>query len=636
MMQASELSVLATTVLWAAFAVGVAFGAIAQRTQFCTMGALADVLTMGDWTRMRMWALAAGVAVLGFNAMALVGWIDAADSIYARPRLIWLSHLLGGAMFGVGMVLASGCSSKMLVRIGGGSLKALVVFCVLGLAAYATLRGLTAVWRVGSVDTVAVVWPVPQDLPSLLSYASGLPRAAAIALPAAAVGVGLIAWVLARPEGRRAETWLGGAGIGALVVAGWWVSGRLGHVAEHPATLESAFLATNTRAMESLTFVAPIAYTVDWLILYSDASKHLSIGIVSVVGVVLGSALAALAGGNFHWEGFAGTEDTANHIVGALLMGVGGVTALGCTVGQGLSGLSTLSVGSLIALVGIIGGALAALALPGLARGATGMNPPLAPEDDAPDLERRFGALRRLYGDAGYQRLRALRVAVVGVGGVGSWAAEALARSGVAELVLIDLDHVAESNVNRQLQATSDTLGQAKVLALQARMAAIHPGCAVRPLEAFVEPDNWPALLPQPVDVLIDACDQVRAKLALAAWALQTGTPLVCAGAAGGKQAPQHVAVADLADVTHDPLLASLRQRLRREHAAPRQGPIGLRCVFSRETVRRPAGQDGAVDGSLNCAGYGSSVAVTATFGMTAAAEAIALCLPRGGKTEPI
>jgi tRNA A37 threonylcarbamoyladenosine dehydratase len=251
-----------------------------------------------------------------------------------------------------------------------------------------------------------------------------------------------------------------------------------------------------------------------------------------------------------------------------------------------------------------------------------------APPDEA-DLERRFGGLRRLYGDAGYARLRGLAVAVVGVGGVGSWAAEALARSGVGTLVLIDLDHVAESNVNRQVQATEPTLGQAKVLALQDRIALIHPGCSVLPVEAFVEPGNWPALLPQRVDVLIDACDQVRAKLALATWSRASGTPLVCVGAAGGKRLPQRVEVDDLAGATHDPLLASLRQRLRREHGAPRTGPMGLRCVYSRETVAAPAGGC-AVDGSLNCQGYGSSVTVTATFGMTAAAAAIELALAAG------
>ena len=162
---------------------------------------------------------------------------------------------------------------------------------------------------------------------------------------------------------------------------------------------------------------------------------------------------------------------------------------------------------------------------------------PALPEHDlAPDLERRFGGLRRLYGDAGYARLRAARVAVVGLGGVGSWAAEALARSGVAELTLIDLDHVAESNINRQVQALGATLGQAKAQALAARVADIHPGCVVHAVEEFAGPDNWPALLPRPIDALIDACDQVRAKQALAAWALRERVAFVCVGAAGGKQ----------------------------------------------------------------------------------------------------
>lgn len=244
------------------------------------------------------------------------------------------------------------------------------------------------------------------------------------------------------------------------------------------------------------------------------------------------------------------------------------------------------------------------------------------------DLERRFGGLRRLFGDAAYARLRAARVAVIGVGGVGSWAAEALARSGVAQLALVDLDHVSESNVNRQLQALGATMGQAKVQALRERIADIHPACIVHAIEEFVDESNWPALLAHPVDAVIDACDQVRAKTALAAWALLSGTPLVSAGAAGGKTRPQAVEVADLAAVTHDPLLASLRQRLRKQHGAARNGPIGVRCVFSREPVTPPA--DGAncdVDGSLNCHGYGSSVAVTATFGMVAASEAIDLVI---------
>jgi len=250
--------------------------------------------------------------------------------------------------------------------------------------------------------------------------------------------------------------------------------------------------------------------------------------------------------------------------------------------------------------------------------------PPMTPTPaDEADLERRFGGLRRLYGDAAYRRIRAARVAVVGLGGVGSWTAEALARSGVAALVLFDLDHVAASNVNRQVQATTATLGQHKGLALRERFAGIHPGCELTVVDAFVEPGNWPALLPQPVDALVDACDQVRAKAALATWSLAGGTPLVCVGAAGGKRAPQRVEVEDLADTTHDPLLASLRQRLRKDVAVPCAGRIGVRCVFSRESVAAP--QDSCdSDGTLNCHGYGSSVTVTATFGMVAAAEALA------------
>ena len=251
---------------------------------------------------------------------------------------------------------------------------------------------------------------------------------------------------------------------------------------------------------------------------------------------------------------------------------------------------------------------------------------------DTPDLERRFGGLRRLYGEAGYERLRRLRVAVVGLGGVGSWAVEALARSGVAELTLIDMDHVAESNINRQIQATGATVGMAKGLALATRVADIHPGCRLHVVDEFVDAANWPGLLTGPVDALVDACDQVRAKAAMAAWALREKVPLVCCGAAGGKRHAERLDIADLAAVTHDPLLASLRNRLRREHGATRagQGAIGIRCVFSRESVAPPADAscdiDGG-DGSLNCHGYGSSVMVTASFGLAAAGEAIALCL---------
>lgn len=243
---------------------------------------------------------------------------------------------------------------------------------------------------------------------------------------------------------------------------------------------------------------------------------------------------------------------------------------------------------------------------------------------DGADLERRFGGLRRLYGDDAYARVRAARVAVIGLGGVGSWAVEALARSGVQALTLIDFDHVAESNVNRQVQALSATLGQSKAQALRERIAGIHPTCEVRAIEAFAEPGNWPALLEgEAVDAVIDACDQGAAKLVMSAWALAQRMPFVTVGAAGGKREAQRVEVADLAEASHDPLLAALRQRLRRQ-GAPRGGAIGVRCVFSREAVAPPANADAcASDGSLNCRGYGSTVVVTATFGLVAAGEVL-------------
>jgi uncharacterized protein len=259
------------------------------------------------------------------------------------------------------MVLASGCGSKTLVRIGGGNLKSLVVFVMLGIAALATLKGITGVARVATVDRVALDLAGPQDLPSVAARAFGWAKPMVAHVLSVVLGGGLIAWSLARREGRRGDVLLGGVGIGAVIVAMWWVSGRLGHVAEDPNTLQEAFVATNSQRMESLSFVAPVAYTIDWLLWFSDKSKLLTIGIVSTVGVVVGSALVALASRTFRWEGFANAEDTANHLVGGTLMGVGGITALGCTIGQGLSGVSTLAIGSFIALAGIIGGAVLAL-----------------------------------------------------------------------------------------------------------------------------------------------------------------------------------------------------------------------------------------------------------------------------------
>ncbi len=350
-----------TWVLSAAFAAAAVFGFIAQRTHFCTMGAVSDIVNMGSWTRMRMWAAAVAVAMIGFHTLTWMGWIDPAQTIYAGSRVVWLSALLGGTLFGVGMVLASGCGSKTLIRIGGGSLKALTVFFVMGFAAYATLSGVFAVLRVNTVDTVAFDMPGGAALPAWLSQVTGLGVGQTGLGLSLAVGGVLLAWSLSSRDFRTPGNLLGGIGLGLTVTAMWWISGRLGFVAEHPETLESVYLATDSGRMESFSFTAPMAYAQDWLIRFSDTSNLLTIGVVAVGGVVLGSFLQALLDRSFQWEGFRGTQDTALHLGGATLMGVGGVTALGCTVGQGLSGLSTLSVTSFIAVTGIVSGAVIGL-----------------------------------------------------------------------------------------------------------------------------------------------------------------------------------------------------------------------------------------------------------------------------------
>jgi hypothetical protein len=355
------LAALKSQVLWAAFALAVAFGFIAQRTHFCTMGAISDVVNMGSWTRMRMWGMAVGVAAVGFYGMAWLGWIDGNKSIYTSGRIIWLSATVGGLLFGFGMVLASGCGSKTLVRIGAGSLKSLVVFFVMGFFAFATLRGVLAVWRVNTVDVVAFEISAGGALPDWVAAGLGLNAGVAGLLMALLVGGALIVWALAERDFRSGNNLLAGLGLGAVIAAMWWVSGHLGFVVEHPETLEAVYLASNTRRMESLTFAAPMAYMLDWLIFYSDTSKLLTFGVVTVAGVVVGSFVQSLLEGSFRWEGFRSTQDTALHLVGAACMGVGGVTALGCTVGQGLSGLSTLSLTSVIAVAGIGLGAVIGL-----------------------------------------------------------------------------------------------------------------------------------------------------------------------------------------------------------------------------------------------------------------------------------
>ena len=359
----ADVQSLEAEVLWASFGVCVVFGALAQRTHFCTMGAVSDIVNIGSWVRMRMWGMAVGVAMIGFYAMAWLGWIDPAQSLYGSSHVAALSALVGGALFGFGMVLASGCGSKTLVRIGEGNLKSLVVFYVMGLAAFATMRGLTGWWKSQTLDRVGFDIAAGSALPAWLSPLLGTQAGSTGLALALLVGGGLVIWSLANAEFREsANNLLAGFGVGAVIVAMWWVIGHLGFIAEHPETLEPTYLGTAGGRMQALSFTSPMARTLEWVIMF-DAGKTLTLGVVSVVGVVLGAAVYALASGTFQWEGFRSTQDTALHLVGAVCMGVGGVTAGGCTVGQGLSGLSTLSLTSVIAVVGILGGAVVGLRL---------------------------------------------------------------------------------------------------------------------------------------------------------------------------------------------------------------------------------------------------------------------------------
>ena len=259
---------------------------------------------------------------------------------------------------------------------------------------------------------------------------------------------------------------------------------------------------------------------------------------------------------------------------------------------------------------------------------------------------RRFGGIARLYGAHGLHALQQAHVCVVGVGGVGSWAVEALARSGVGKLTLIDLDNIAESNVNRQIHALTPDFGKVKVTALRERIVQINPDCQVVEIEDFVDESNLAELFRLPFDFVIDAIDQVRIKTAMAAYFVRHKQPFIISGGAGGQRNPALIATADLSQTTHDPLLSNLRYTLRKKYGFPRQGKMRVPCVYSREQITPPqiAQACDAPQGSLktedrmdapqglSCAGYGASMLVTASFGLHCATVAIEHIVRRGGR----
>jgi uncharacterized membrane protein YedE/YeeE len=343
-----------------AFLLAFVFGAVGNRTRFCTLGAVSDWVSMGELTRMRMWLLAIAVALLGSSALHVAGIVDLSKSIYLSPNFTWLSHLVGGFLFGVGMTLGSGCGSKTLIRVGAGNLKSLVVYVFLGIAAYMTLRGILGAFRVGVLEKAAVTLPTGQDLPSLLASVTAVSQGTWVVLLAAAIAGAILAFVYASGHFRSSFDYTqGGVVTGLVVVGGWYVSGHVGYVAEDPNTLQEAFVATNTGRMESFSFVAPLAFTLEYLMLWTDKSRIITYGIASAAGVIAGSAAYALASRTFRWEGFRDAEDTAMHVLGGILMGFGGICALGCTIGQGISGFSTLALGSIITFGAMVAGSAA-------------------------------------------------------------------------------------------------------------------------------------------------------------------------------------------------------------------------------------------------------------------------------------
>jgi uncharacterized membrane protein YedE/YeeE len=326
-----------TAVALAAFVAGLVFGAVVQRTHFCTMGAIADLTLFGDGRRMRAWLLAIAVGLFGSQALAFAGVIDLSSTPYRTSDILWLGALLGGLMFGFGMTLTGGCASRNLVRLGAGNLKSLIVLLVMAVAAYMTMNGLFSLARV-RLEDVSGITTEDQGLATMLGLA-GL----TVLLFALVIAVALT-WLCFKDRKFRAsgKDVTAGLVLGALIPIGWLISGLLGADDFEPEPLAS------------FTFVGPVARSLIYLMTYPAAP--VSFGIAAVGGVLLGGFIASRATGDFRIEGFSSLDDLIRHLIGAAMMGVGGVLGLGCTVGQGMTGLSTLAFGSVLTTLSIMAG----------------------------------------------------------------------------------------------------------------------------------------------------------------------------------------------------------------------------------------------------------------------------------------
>lgn len=338
------------TVLFAGLAIGVALGALSRWSLFCTFGAVADVFVIGDHQRLRGWALAIACALVGTQAMHLGGWIDLGESFYLSERFGWAGAVIGGFCFGIGMALVGTCSYGSLIRLGGGDLKSLVVMLVIAITAYMTLHGPLAFVRVQVIGAADLdLWSIgSQGLPEVLSAILPLGAETVRILLVAILGFGLLVYCFAdRRILHQPAAIVGGGGIGLLVVAGWFATGVLGHDEFDPERLRS------------LSFVRPVGDSLMYAM--TSTGSRLDFGIVTVIGVIAGAAGVSLAKSEFTLEGFDSDRQMLRHIAGGALMGFGGVTALGCTIGQGISAISALALSAPLALAFIFLGAYVGL-----------------------------------------------------------------------------------------------------------------------------------------------------------------------------------------------------------------------------------------------------------------------------------
>lgn len=342
----------ASLVAWLGFFLALVFGYVANKTSFCTMGAVSDVVNMGEWGRMRAWLLAIATAILGTNILAYLGYFDITQTLYTRGTVYWFSALVGGLLFGVGMTLAGGCGQRTLVRLGGGNLKSVVVFIFLGYSALVTMNGILRI----PMDNIlrAEVFTLRLDGTQTLPAIAGMGDQLSQLSWAIVLSLMILAFVFSSREfWQNRDNLLAGIVIGLIVTAGWYVTGHLGYAENE--FMEITYVGTDSKLAESMTFVGPVAFTMDLFAYWRD--KHVTFGVASVFGVIAGSFLYSVLHRKFRWEYFNSPQDMLRHIIGAVLMGFGGASAMGCTIGQGITGVSTLALSSFIAFVGIVAGA---------------------------------------------------------------------------------------------------------------------------------------------------------------------------------------------------------------------------------------------------------------------------------------